>query len=93
MLPEPRNLFAPLDFLRGLGIKNGVEILCIDRSFGIWRQFFLLVSFYSSQVAAKTRGILRGRSIWVALMGEQKVVRRETPSPTGTGIAPTEARL
>jgi hypothetical protein len=34
-----------LDFLRGLRIKNGVEILWIDRSFGICRQFFLLVSF------------------------------------------------
>ncbi len=43
--PEPRNLFAPLDFLRGLRIKNGVEILCIDRSFGICRQFSLLASF------------------------------------------------
>jgi len=28
---EPQNLFALLDFLRGLRIKNGVEILCIDR--------------------------------------------------------------
>jgi hypothetical protein len=35
----------PLDFLRGLRIKNGVEILCIDRSFGICRQFSLLASF------------------------------------------------
>lgn len=88
-----RSSAPPLDFLRALRIKNGGEILWIDHSFGVCRQFFLLVSSWSSQVAVKTRVIQRRRSIWVALMEEQKVVRRGTLSPTGMGIAPTEVLL